>query len=65
MKKTGAIILVVGALITTLTAFNFTFTTKENVVDAGNFQINHDLHMMLLILHHNHDHFDGHLSLLS
>jgi hypothetical protein len=40
MKKTGAIIMAIGALIVVLTAFNFTFTTEENVIDAGNFQIN-------------------------
>lgn len=40
MKKAGAIIFVVGAFITALTVFNFTFTTKENIVDAGDFQIN-------------------------
>lgn len=40
MKKTGYILLVVGATITILTAFNFTFFTRENIVDAGNLQIN-------------------------
>ena len=40
MKKIGAIILVIGALITLLTALKFTYTTEENVLDAGNFEIN-------------------------
>jgi hypothetical protein len=40
MKKIGVLILALGALITVLTAFNFSFTTKENVIDAGAFQIN-------------------------
>ena len=40
MKKIGAIILTIGAVITVFTALNFSFTTSENVIDAGNFEIN-------------------------
>lgn len=40
MKKAGVIILVIGALITVFTGLNFTYSTTENIVDAGNFQIN-------------------------
>ena len=38
MKK-AAIILTIGALIAAFSAFNFPFSTTENLVGIGNFQI--------------------------
>ena len=40
MKRTGIIILVIGALITAITVFQLTFTTSKKVVDIGELQIN-------------------------
>lgn len=40
MKKTGLVLLAIGALITIFSAFDFVFFTRENVVDIGDLQIN-------------------------
>jgi len=40
MKKTGAVVLVIGILITIFTGFNF--ITREKVVDIGEVQITRD-----------------------
>ena len=40
MKKIGVIIIVIGAVITTFITLHITFSSQENIVDAGNFQVN-------------------------
>jgi uncharacterized membrane protein YiaA len=40
MKKTGVILLIIGALITVITGLNLTFSTQEKIVDVGDLQIN-------------------------
>jgi hypothetical protein len=40
MKRTGIILLAIGAMITILSAVDFVFFTRENVVDIGDLQIN-------------------------
>jgi hypothetical protein len=40
MKKIGAVILTIGAIITVFTALKFSFITSENAIDSGNFEIN-------------------------
>jgi hypothetical protein len=39
MKKAGALLFVIGALITVLTVFPFTFTTNKKIVDIGELEI--------------------------
>lgn len=40
MKKTGLMIVIVGAILTALALFDFTFFTREKVVQVGDLQIN-------------------------
>lgn len=40
MKKTGVILLIIGALITIITGLNLTFSTQEKIVDIGELEIN-------------------------
>jgi hypothetical protein len=40
MKKTGIILLAIGALITAVTVFQLTFTTSEKIVNMGELEIN-------------------------
>jgi hypothetical protein len=40
MKKSGIILLALGAMITVIIVLNITFSTRENIVDAGALQIN-------------------------
>ncbi len=39
MKKIGIILFVLGALITVFTGMNLSYTTRKNIVDAGDIQI--------------------------
>lgn len=41
MKRVGIIIAFIGLLIFVVTFFKLTFSTNEEVMDAGNLQINH------------------------
>jgi hypothetical protein len=39
MKKTGTILFIIGALVTVLTVFPFSFTTNKKIVDIGELEI--------------------------